>query len=262
MRALYTAASGMAAQETAVQVISNNIANLRTTGYKKQRAEFEDLLYEHVRRVGTQTTDQGNVLPVGVDIGTGVKTVATPRMMGPGSPSQTGNPLDLMIRGDGFFKIQMPDGTFAYTRDGSFNLDGQGRLVTNSGNLVQPGITFPANASQISVNQNGQVSVVLPGQTNPTIVGQLDVTRFINPVGLQPVGDNLYVETPASGAAQDGVPNTNGAGNILQGNLEAANVDAVTEISDLISAQRAYEMNSKVVSASDQMLQAVSNLSR
>ena len=260
MRALYTASTGMMAQELAVQVISNNIANLRTTGYKRQRAEFQDLLYEHVRQVGTQTSSQGNIMPIGVDIGTGVKTVGTPRLMSQGSLSQTGNPLDVAIRGDGFFKILLPDGTFAYTRDGSFNLDQQGRVVTAEGNVVQPGLTVPANAASITINQQGQLSVTVPGSTAPTIVGQFDLTRFANVAGLQPIGDNLFVETPASGTPQDGLPNVDGIGNLQQSNLEQANVDAVTEISDLISAQRAYEMNAKIITGADQMLQATANM--
>jgi flagellar basal-body rod protein FlgG len=260
MRALYTASTGMMAQELAVQVISNNIANLRTTGYKRQRAEFQDLLYEHVRQVGTQTSSQGNIMPVGVELGGGVKTVGTPRLMSQGNLSPTGNPLDVAIRGDGFFKIQLPDGTFAYTRDGSFNLDNQGRVVTAEGNVVQPGLTLPPNAASITINQQGQLSVTVPGSTTPNIIGQLDLTRFANVAGLQPIGDNLFVETPASGPPQDGIPNTDGMGNLQQSSLEQANVDAVTEISDLISAQRAYEMNSKIITASDQMLQATANL--
>src|SRR6202165_4036120 len=260
MRALHTAATGMMAQELNVQVISNNIANLRTTGYKRQRAEFQDLLYEHVRQVGTQTSSQGNIMPVGVELGGGVKTVGTPRLMSQGNLSPTGNPLDVAIRGDGFFKIQLPDGTFAYTRDGSFNLDNQGRVVTAEGNVVQPGLTLPHNAASTTINQQGQLSVTVPGSTTPTIIGQFDLTRFANVAELQPVGDNLFVETTASGPPQDGLPNVDGMGNLQQSNLEQANVDAVTEISDLISAQRAYEMNSKIITASDQMLQATANL--
>jgi flagellar basal-body rod protein FlgG len=260
MLALYTAASGMAAQELAVQVISNNIANLSTTGYKRQRAEFQDLLYEHVRQVGTQTSSQGNILPVGIELGTGVKTVGTPRLMTQGNLASTSNSLDLAIRGDGFFKILMPDGTFAYTRDGSFNLDSQGRVVTANGNLVQPGITIPANASSITINQQGQVSVTVPGATAPSVVGQLTLTRFINEAGLQAIGDNLLVETPASGSPQDGTPNENGYGNLQQGNLEQSNVDAVVEMTNLITAQRSYEMNSKVITATDQMLQTNNNM--
>jgi flagellar basal-body rod protein FlgG len=262
MRALNTAATGMMAQELNVQVIANNIANMRTTGYKRQRAEFQDMLYEHVRRIGTQTTDQGNILPVGVDLGSGVKTVGTPRIMTQGTLTQTGGDLDVAIRGEGFFKILMPDGTFAYTRDGSFQMDAQGRIVTAQGNLVQPGITIPQNSSSLTINSQGQVSVVPSGSTTPTILGQLTLTRFINKAGLLPIGDNLFTETPASGAPQDGVPNTNGMGDLQQGNLEQANVEAVTEISDLIAAQRAYEMNSKVISATDQMLQSVVGLYR
>jgi flagellar basal-body rod protein FlgG len=260
MLALYTAASGMAAQELAVQVISNNIANLSTTGYKRQRAEFQDLLYEHVRQVGTQTSSQGNILPVGIELGTGVKTVGTPRLMTQGNLSSTSNSLDLAIRGDGFFKILMPDGTFAYTRDGSFNLDSQGRVTTANGNLVQPGITIPANAASITINQQGQVSVTVPGATAPNVVGQLTLTRFINEAGLQAIGDNLLVETPASGSPQDGNPNENGFGNLQQGNLEQSNVDAVVEMTNLITAQRSYEMNSKVITATDQMLQTNNNM--
>jgi flagellar basal-body rod protein FlgG len=262
MRALHTAATGMMAQELNVQVISNNIANMRTTGYKRQRAEFQDLLYEHVRRIGTQTSDQGNILPVGVELGSGVKTAGTPRVMTQGSLSPTGKDFDVAIRGEGFFKIQMPDGTFSYTRDGSFEMDAQGRIVTSQGNLVQPGITIPQNASGITINQQGQVSVTLPGQTTPQVLGQLTLTRFVNKAGLQAIGDNLYLETPASGTPQDGVPNVDGVGNLLQGNLEQANVEAVTEISDLIAAQRAYEMNAKVISATDQMLSSTANMMR
>jgi flagellar basal-body rod protein FlgG len=262
MRALYTAATGMMAQELNVQVISNNIANMRTTGYKRQRAEFQDLLYEHVRRIGTQTSDQGNILPVGVDLGSGVKSVGTPRLMSQGTLTPTGAPLDVAIRGDGFFKIQLPDGTYAYTRDGSFQMDAQGRIVTVQGNVVAPGITIPQNASGLAINPQGQVSVIPQGQTTPTVIGQITLTRFINQAGLLSVGDNLFTETPASGTPQDGVPNTDGAGDLQQGNLEAANVEAVSEISDLIAAQRAYEMNGKVITAADQMLSTTSNLMR
>jgi flagellar basal-body rod protein FlgG len=235
---------------------------MRTTGYKRQRAEFQDMLYEHVRRIGTQTSDQGNILPVGVDLGSGVKTVGTPRIMTQGTLTQTGGDLDVAIRGEGFFKIQLPDGSFAYTRDGSFQMDAQGRVVTVQGNLVQPGITIPPNSSSLTINSQGQVSVIVTGNSTPTILGQLTLTRFINKAGLLPIGDNLFTETPASGPPQDGLPNTDGMGDVQQGNLEQANVEAVTEISDLIAAQRAYEMNSKVISATDQMLQSVSNLYR
>ncbi|MBI4274346.1 MAG: flagellar basal-body rod protein FlgG [Rhizobiales bacterium] len=262
MRALHTAATGMIAQELNVQVISNNIANMRTTGYKRQRAEFQDLLYEHVRRVGTQTSDQGNILPAGIELGSGVKTVGTPRLMTQGSLVQTGKDFDVAIRGEGFFKIQLPDGRTAYTRDGSFEVDAQGRIVTAQGNVVSPGITLPQNATSVTINAQGQVSATLPGSTTPTQVGQIELGIFINKAGLQAIGDSLYFETPASGPAQNGNPGTEGFGNLQQGNLEQANVEAVSEISDLIAAQRAYEMNSKVISAADQMLSATSNLLR
>lgn len=262
MRALHTAATGMMAQELNVQVISNNIANMRTTGYKRQRAEFQDLLYQHVSRVGTQTSSQGNILPAGIELGSGVKTVGTPRMMTQGALAQTGKDYDIAIRGEGFFKISMPDGRTAYSRDGSFELDAQGRLVTASGNVVQPGITIPQNATSVSINAQGQVSATLPGSTTSNTVGQIELALFINKAGLQGIGDNLYLETPASGAAQNGTPASDGFGNLQQGNLEQANVEAVSEISDLIAAQRAYEMNAKVITAADQMLSATSNLMR
>src|SRR5689334_5950330 len=262
MRALHTAATGMMAQELNVQVISNNIANMRTTGYKRQRAEFQDLLYEYVSRVGTQTSAQGNILPAGIELGSGVKTVGTPRLMTQGELTQTGKDFDLAIRGEGFFKITMPDGSTAYTRDGSFELDNQGRLVNAQGNLLQPGITIPQNATSVTINTQGQVQVTVPGTTTPNTVGQIELSIFINKAGLQSVGDNLYVETPASGAPQNGNPTTEGFGNLQQGYLEQANVEAVTEISDLIAAQRAYEMNAKVITAADQMLSATSNLMR
>jgi flagellar basal-body rod protein FlgG len=262
MQALHTAATGMAAQELNVQVISNNIANLRTTGFKKQTASFQDLIYEHVRRVGAQASDQGTILPVGVDIGGGVKTVGTPRSMTQGTLSQTGNDLDLAISGEGFFKILMPDGTYQYTRDGTFQMDNQGRVVTAQGNPVQPTITIPQNASGITVSEQGQVSVTLPGSSTSSIIGQIGVTRFINKAGLQPVGSNLFTETPSSGAPQDGTANSEGYGKITQGSLEQANVDVVSEMSDLIAAQRAYEMNAKVISAADQMMQSTTALFR
>ena len=262
MRVLYTAATGMAAQELNVQVISNNIANLRTTGFKKQTAAFQDLIYEHVRRVGAQASDQGTILPVGIDIGGGVKTVGTPRSMTQGTLSQTGNDLDLAITGEGFFKIQMPDGSFQYTRDGTFQMDNQGRIVTAQGNPVQPTITIPQNASGITVNAQGQVSVTLPGSTTSTILGQLGLTRFINKAGLQPVGDNQFTDTPSSGTPQDGIADTLGYGKMTQGSLEQANVDVVSEMSDLIAAQRAYEMNAKVISAADQMMPSTTALFR
>jgi flagellar basal-body rod protein FlgG len=262
MQALQTAATGMAAQELSVQVIANNIANMQTTGYKKQTAAFQDLIYQHVRRIGAQSSSQGTILPIGIDIGGGVKTVGTPRSMTQGTLSQTGNDLDLAVTGNGFFKILMPDGTFQYTRDGTFQMDNQGRIVNAQGNMVQPTITIPQNASGLTVNQQGQVSVTLPGQTNSTIIGQINLTRFVNQAGLLPVGNNLYQETPASGPPQDGLANAEGYGTITQGSLEQANVDVVSEMSNMIAAQRAYEMNAKVISAADEMLQTTAGLFR
>jgi flagellar basal-body rod protein FlgG len=262
MRALDTAATGMAAMDLQVQVIAGNIANMTTTGYKSQRAEFQDLVYEHVQRIGAQASDQGNILPVGIELGSGVKTVGTPRLMTQGTLAQTGNTLDVAIQGTGWFKILMPDGTFSYTRDGSFQMDSQGRVVTAEGNLVQPTITIPQGSSGLTINQQGQVSVTPSGSTTSSIIGQLTLTTFINDAGLQANGDNLFTATPASGTPQDGTPGTNGAGTLLQGSLEQSNVEAVTEISNLIAAQRAYEMNSKVVSAADEMLQTTSQLAK
>jgi flagellar basal-body rod protein FlgG len=262
MRALHTAATGMMAQELNVQVIANNIANMRTTGYKRQRAEFQDLLYEHVNRVGTQTSENGNILPAGIELGSGVKTAGTPRIMTQGNLLPSGKTYDVAIRGEGLFEVLMPDGQTSYTRDGSFELDAQGRLVTAKGYVIQPGITIPQNATSISISSQGQVSVTLPGATTQSIVGQIELARFVNKAGLQAIGDNLFLETPASGPAQNGTADSEGFGSLLQGNLEQANVEAVTEISDMIAAQRAYEMNAKVITASDQMLSATSNLMR
>jgi flagellar basal-body rod protein FlgG len=262
MRALQTAATGMAAQELNVQVISNNIANLRTTGYKRQQAHFQDLLYETFRRAGSTTSDQNTQAPSGVEIGSGVKAVATTRVMTQGNLNMTEKDYDVAIRGEGYFKIRLPDGRTGYTRDGSFDLDAQGQLVTRDGYLVDPGITVPQNAESVSISANGSVEATLPGQTQPQALGQLQLARFVNKSGLQSLGDNLFVETAASGPAIDGNPGSEGFGNLQQNYLEEANVNAVTEISSLISAQRAYEMNSKVVTAADQMLSATTQMFR
>ena len=262
MRALHTAATGMMAQELNVQVISNNIANMRTTGFKRQRAEFQDLLYEYVSRAGTQTSSQGNILPAGIELGSGVKTVGTPRLMSQGELTQTGKDYDLAVRGEGFFKILLPDGRTAYTRDGSFELDAQGRIVTAQGYVVQPGLTIAQNAKNLTFNSQGQVTVTLPGETTSTLVGQLELSMFVNKSGLQAIGDNLFLDTPASGTPQNGTPSLDGFGDLQQNNLEQANVEPVKEISDLIAAQRAYEMNAKVITATDQMLQSTSQMLR
>lgn len=262
MRALYTAASGMAAQELNVQVISNNIANVRTTGYKRQRIHFQDLLYENFRRAGAPTSDQNTQAPAGTFVGSGVKTAATGRVMNQGNVSPTEKEYDIAIKGEGFFKVRMPDGRTAYTRDGGFDLDSQGQLVTKEGYLVEPGITVPQNTQSVSISANGTVSATVTGQVAPQALGQIGLARFVNKVGLESIGENLFTETAASGAAIDGVGNAEGFGGLQQSYLEEANVNAVTEISSLIQAQRAYEMNSKVITAADQMMSATSQLFR
>ena len=260
MKALHIAATGMMAQELNVEVISHNIANMRTTGFKRQRADFQDLLYENVRRMGSITSDSGTMVPAGVQIGMGVKTAATPRVMSQGSINLTEKELDIAIKGDGFFRIRMPNGTTAYTRAGSFDLDANGALVTVDGYQVEPGITIPNNARQISISAEGNVQVLIDGQTDPSEIGQIQLARFINRSGLESIGDNLYLETTASGSPQTGTPGSVGYGTLLQQHLEEANVNPVTEIADLIAAQRAYEMNARIISGADEMLSATANL--
>ncbi len=260
MQALLIAATGMMAQELNVEVISNNIANMRTTGFKRQRAEFQDLLYQNIRRPGSTTSDSGTVSPSGIQIGSGVKTGATYRVMSQGTVLQTEKELDVAIRGEGFFKIDLPDGRSAYTRDGSFEIDPNGTLVTIDGYTVQPSITIPQNARSVTIDGSGQVEALLDNDTTPQQLGQLQLVRFVNKSGLESIGDNLYVETGASGSEQVGVPGAAGYGNLLQQHLEQANVNAVSEISDLIAAQRAYEMNARVIRAADEMMSATSNI--
>ena len=262
MRALQTAATGMAAQELNVQTISNNIANLRTTGFKRQQVQFQDLLYENLRRAGSATSGQGTILPAGLSVGSGVKTVSTPRDMSQGNLNSTGTPYDVAIRGEGYFKIRMPDGTPGYTRDGSFSLDAQGQLVTQNGFMVEPGITVPQTATGVTISAQGLVQATIPGQTAQQNIGTVQLSRFINKTGLNSVGDNLFTETAASGQAVDGNPGQDGFGSLQQNYLEDANVNAVTEISGLIAAQRAYEMNSKVITAADQMLSSTTQMFR
>ncbi len=263
MRALYAAATGMAAQELNVQVISNNIANLRTTGYKRQQVHFQDLLYQDVRRAGSSTSDSGTQLPAGLAIGSGVKTTSTARVMSQGTLTSTEKENDLAIKGEGFFQITMPDGRTAYTRDGSFDRDSQGRLVTRDGYLTDPAITVPANASGFTVSALGVVQATVPGSTTPQTLGQIQLARFVNKVGLASIGDNLLVESAASGPAITGTPGSDTSfGTLQQSYLEEANVNSVTEISSLIAAQRAYEMNSKVVTAADQMMSTTSQMFR
>jgi len=260
MQSLSIAATGMMAQQLNVEVISNNIANMSTTGFKRQHAEFQDLLYQNLRRVGTNSSDTGTIVPSGVQIGLGVKTGSVSRVMTQGDMNNTGNKLDLAIQGRGYFRITMPSGTDAYTRAGNFQLSPDGQIVTSDGYAVAPGITIPPEASDITISKDGQVQATIPGQTTPQIVGQLELSNFQNEAGLDPQGDNLFIETAASGAPTTGAPASTGFGGLQQGFLETSNVNAVTEISDLITAQRAYEMNAKIITASDEMMQTTSNL--
>ena len=260
MRALSIAATGMAAQQTNVETIANNLANMNTTGFKEQRAEFEDLLYQNIQTPGAQTSDQGTYAPNGIQIGAGVRTAAIYRITTQGDLQSTGNPYDVAIQGSGYFGILQGDGTIAYTRSGNFSLSPQGQLVTQDGLVVQPGIAIPANTTGVTINSQGQVNATVAGNTTPQTVGQLELTVFPNVAGLNSVGNNLYLETPASGSPQTGVPGTTGFGTIQQGYLETSNVNSVDEITALITAQRAYEMNSKVISAADQMLQQTAQL--
>jgi flagellar basal-body rod protein FlgG len=260
MQALRTAATGMAAQQLNVEVISNNIANMNTVGFKKQRAEFEDLLYQTMERAGAQSSDQGTVVPTGVQVGGGVKAGSTYRITTQGSMTQTGNQYDLGIQGRGFFQVLMPSGETAYTRAGNFSVNDQGQLVTEDGYQVQPAITIPTDATSVSISKGGQVQVVQAGSNTPSTVGQLELAGFVNEAGLDAQGNNLFMESGASGAATTGVPGTAGFGSLLQGYTEASNVDAVSEISALIVAQRSYEMNSKVITTADDMLRTSSQL--
>ncbi|MCG2582860.1 flagellar basal-body rod protein FlgG [Massilia sp. TS11] len=259
IRSLYIAKTGLEAQQTSMDVVTNNLANVSTNGYKRARAVFEDLLYQNVRQPGAQSSQQTN-LPSGMQIGTGVRTVATEKIHTQGNPQHTGNDKDLMINGSGFFSVLLPDGTTAYTRDGSFQRDNNGQLVTSSGYVVQPAITIPANATSLTVGRDGTVSVTLAGQTAASQIGSLQVATFINPAGLESKGENLYVETSASGNPNTNTPGTNGAGVLMQGYVESSNVNVVEEMVAMIQTQRAYEINSKAVTTSDQMLQKISQL--
>ena len=260
MQALRTAASGMSAQQLNVEVISNNIANMNTVGFKRQRAEFQDLLYQQVERAGSQSSSDGNIVPTGVQVGGGVKAGSVYRITEQGTPTLTDNPLDVAIQGKGYLQILLPSGETAYTRAGNFSTNDQGQIVTEDGYTVQPGITVPQNTTDITISKTGLVQVKLDGQTEPQTIGQLQLATFMNEGGLEQIGDNLLLETAASGAANLASPGEPGFGTLLQHYTEASNVDAVTEITSLITAQRAYEMNSKVITTADQMLQATSQL--
>ena len=256
--ALWIAKTGLDAQQTRMAVISNNLANVNTTGFKRSRAVFEDLIYQNVRQVGAQSS-QDTQLPSGLMLGTGVRTVATEKLFTQGNIVQTGNPLDLAIQGRGFFQVLLPDGTLAYTRDGSFQANAQGQLVTAAGYAVQPAITIPENAITITIGSDGVVSALTPGSTAPTQLGNIQMADFINPAGLQARGENLFLESAASGSPQTGTPGQNGLGTLVQGSVESSNVNVVQELVDMIETQRAYEMNSKAIATTDQMLAYVNN---
>ena len=260
MRSMDIASTGMLAQQLNVEVISNNIANLSTTGFKRQRAEFQDLLYQNVRAPGAASSDANTIVPVGVQVGIGVKTAAVYRINEQGNLTQTQNPLDLAIEGKGYFQVQLPDNTTAYTRAGSFQLNAQRQIVTADGYLVIPNIAVPQGTTAVTVDASGEVQAQVAGQTTPATVGQLQLAVFANEAGLAAQGQNLLKETQASGAPTTANPGVNDTGTIQQGFLETSNVNVVNEITSLITAQRAYEMNSKVIEASDQMQQTLTNL--
>jgi flagellar basal-body rod protein FlgG len=258
-RSLWIAKTGLDAQQTKLDSISHNLANVSTNGYKRSHAVFEDLLYQNMRQVGAQQTQQ-NTLPTGLQLGTGVRTVATSRDYTQGNLQQTGNSLDLAVNGNGFFQVQMADGSVAYTRDGGMRMDAQGQVVTSNGQPISPGLTIPANARSITVGADGTVSALVGSNASPVNVGQIQIANFVNPAGLEPRGQNLFTETAASGSPTVGAPSSNGAGSLSQGYLETSNVNVVEELVSMIQTQRAYEINSKAIQTSDQMLAKLSQL--
>ena len=255
--ALWIAKTGLDAEQTRMSVIANNLANVNTTGFKRDRAVFEDLMYQNIRQAGASSTEDTN-LPSGLKLGTGVRTVATQKLHSQGNVVQTGNSFDVAVQGNGFFQVTHPDGSIVYTRDGSFGLDNAGQLVTQNGYLLEPAITVPANTLSVTVGSDGTVSALVAGNTTPSQIGNITLAQFINPTGLQSIGDNLYRESAASGAAQVDTPGLNGAGSLIQGSLESSNVNVVEELVNMIETQRAYEMNSKAISTTDDMLAYVS----
>jgi flagellar basal-body rod protein FlgG len=259
INSLWISKTGMQAQQTQLDVISNNLANTSTNGFKRATAVFEDLMYQNLRQVGANSAEQSE-LPTGLQIGLGVRTVATSRSFEQGSLQQSGNNLDLAINGNGFLQVTMPDGTVGYSRDGSLQLDAQGRMVTSSGYPLTAGITIPAEAQSITVSSDGVVSVKLPGSAQPSVVGNIELANFINPAGLEPRGQNLYSESLASGNPVNGAPGSAGMGTVMQGFVETSNVNVVQELVTMIQTQRAYEMNSKAIQTSDQMLQRLAQL--
>jgi flagellar basal-body rod protein FlgG len=259
MRSLWISKTGMEAQQTQLDAISNNLANASTNGYKRSHAVFEDLMYQNLRQSGSSSTDQ-TTLPTGLQLGLGTRAVATARNFSQGNLQNTSSPLDLAISGQGFFPVQMPDGTTGYTRDGSFQVSATGQMVTNNGYTLQPGITIPTNATSVSVATDGTVNVILPGQAAPQTVGKLQTMSFINPAGLDPKGQNIYAETAASGTPNPGTPGVNGLGIVQQGFVETSNVNVVEELVGMIQTQRAYELNSKAIKTSDDMLARLTQL--
>ena len=260
MKSLSIAATGMLAQQTNVDVIANNIANMNTTGYKRFRPEFQDLLYQNLRRVGAESSDAGTIVSSGVQIGVGVKTASVYRITEQGSLISTSNALDIAIQGKGYFQVQLPNGDFAFTRAGTFQLSAQGQIVTADGYTISPGVSIPSDAVDITINANGQVQAKIDGQVTPQNVGTLDLVSFANGAGLESIGGNLLLETPSSGPPTVGTPGAPGYGFLQQGFIETSNVDAVSEITALIAAQRAYEMNSKVITTADEMMRTSSQL--
>ncbi|MBL8481334.1 MAG: flagellar basal-body rod protein FlgG [Rhodocyclaceae bacterium] len=259
LRSLWIAKTGMDAQQTNLDVIANNLANVSTNGFKRSRAVFEDLLYQTLRQPGAQSSQQ-TVIPSGLQIGTGARPISTERIHAQGNLTQTSNPLDVAINGEGFFQITMPDGTLAYTRDGAFQKDAQGVIVTSSGYALSPAITVPANALTVTIGRDGVVNAMLPGQTAPTQIGAIQLATFVNPGGLQSMGENLFVETASSGTPTPNTPGANGAGLLSQGYVESSNVNVVEELVNMITAQRTYELNSRAIQTSDQMLQRLGQL--
>lgn len=259
INSLWISKTGMEAQQMQLDTISNNLANVATNGFKRSHAVFEDLIYQNLRQSGANTTEQTQ-LPTGLQVGLGVRPVASARIYSQGNLQQTTNNLDLAIKGNGFFQVQMPDGTTAYTRDGSFQLDSAGQIVTNNGYTVLPGITVPANALSVSVGNDGTVSITVPGTPAPQTLGQIQLANFVNPAGLDPKGQNLFSETASSGTPNAGAPNANGLGSLQQGYVETSNVNVVEELVSMIQTQRAYELNSKAVQTSDQMLQKLAQI--
>lgn len=256
-RALWVAKTGLDAQQTRMAVVSNNLANVSTTGFKRERAVFESLLYQNVKQTGAQSTENTQ-MPTGLNLGTGVRVVATEKEHAQGNMMQTGNAMDIAVQGRGFFQVTMPDGTLGYSRDGSFQVDSSGQMVTSNGYALQPGITIPSNVLSVTIGNDGTVSVVEQGNTTPTQIGSIQLADFVNPAGLQPIGNNLFKETGSSGSPQTGTPGLTGYGSLQQGALESSNVNVVEELVNMIETQRAYEMNSKAISTTDSMLQYVS----